>query len=126
VIVEVDGGQHADEVSYDAERTRWLEAQGYRVLRFWNNDVLANTEAVAQAILNAVERGTCPPTSILPRKGGGGSARCLDQAKRAASIKLNGLPQSSPATGRKSGRYFFSARPISVRNWVSSACCVTR
>ena len=56
VIVEVDGGQHAEQVAYDEQRTRWLEAQGYLVLRFWNNDVLANTDAVAQAILDAVEQ----------------------------------------------------------------------
>jgi very-short-patch-repair endonuclease len=56
VIVEVDGGQHAEQLNYDEQRTRWLEAQGYRVLRFWNNDVLANTEAVAQAVLDAVEQ----------------------------------------------------------------------
>ena len=56
VIVEVDGGQHSEQVPYDEQRTRWLEAQGYLVLRFWNNDVLANTEAVAQAILDAVEQ----------------------------------------------------------------------
>ena len=58
VIVEVDGGQHAEQLHYDEQRTRWLEAQGYRVLRFWNNDVLANTEAVAQAVLDAVEKPT--------------------------------------------------------------------
>ena len=56
VIVEVDGGQHAEQVPYDEQRMRWLEAEGYLVLRFWNNDVLANTEAVAQAILDAVEQ----------------------------------------------------------------------
>ena len=56
VIVEVDGGQHAEQVSYDKQRTCWLETQGYRVLRFWNNDVLSNTEAVAQTILDAVEQ----------------------------------------------------------------------
>jgi very-short-patch-repair endonuclease len=56
VIVEVDGGQHSEQVPYDEQRTRWLEAQGYLVLRFWNNDVLGNTEAVAQAILDAVEQ----------------------------------------------------------------------
>jgi very-short-patch-repair endonuclease len=55
LIVEVDGGQHAEQVPYDEHRTRWLEAQGYRVLRFWNNEVLAHTEAVAQVILDAVE-----------------------------------------------------------------------
>lgn len=56
LIIEVDGGQHAEHVSYDQHRTRWLETQGYRVLRFWNNDVLANTAIVAQAILDAVEQ----------------------------------------------------------------------
>jgi adenine-specific DNA-methyltransferase len=50
-------GQHAEQVRYDVHRTRWLEAQGYRVLRFWNNDVLAHTEAVTQAILECVVAG---------------------------------------------------------------------
>jgi very-short-patch-repair endonuclease len=54
LIVEVDGGQHAEQVSYDEQRTQWLEARGYRVLRFWNNDVLADTEGVAQAILDTM------------------------------------------------------------------------
>ena len=56
VVVEVDGGQHSEQLHYDEQRTRWLEAQGYRVLRFWNNDVLANTEVVAQAVLDEVEK----------------------------------------------------------------------
>jgi very-short-patch-repair endonuclease len=56
VIVEVDGGQHAERIPYDEKRTRWLEAQGYRVLRFWNNDVLNNSEAAVQIILDAVEQ----------------------------------------------------------------------
>ena len=57
IIVEVDGGQHAEQVAYDEQRTRWLKAQGYQVLRFWDNEVLANTDAVAQAVFDAVERG---------------------------------------------------------------------
>ena len=56
LIVEVDGGQHAEQIAYDEERTQWLKVQGYRVLRFWNNEVLADTEAVAQAIFNTVEK----------------------------------------------------------------------
>ncbi len=70
VVVEVDGGQHAEQLHDDDKRTRWLEAQGYRVLRFWNNDVLVNTNVVVQAIFDSVLRNR-PPTSILPRKGGG-------------------------------------------------------
>ena len=56
VIGEVDGGQHAERQYDDEQRTRWFEARGYRVLRFWNNDVLENTDAVAQAVLDAVEK----------------------------------------------------------------------
>ena len=66
LIVEVDGGQHAD----DGEvRTRWLKARGYRVIRFWNNDVLANTDGVLRMILDALRAG--PPTQPPPQGGRG-------------------------------------------------------
>jgi adenine-specific DNA-methyltransferase len=54
--VELDGGQHnePDERARDAKRTAFLEKQGIRVLRFWNNDVLQNTEGVLQAIYDAL------------------------------------------------------------------------
>ena len=50
LIVEADGGQHADKES-DRRRTAWLESEGGRVLRFWNNDALANTDGVVETIL---------------------------------------------------------------------------
>ena len=50
LVIEADGGQHTDREA-DAERTKWLEGQGWRVLRFWNNDILANTEGVLETIL---------------------------------------------------------------------------
>jgi very-short-patch-repair endonuclease len=57
LIVEVDGGQHADgtPARRDAARTAWLEAQGYRVVRFWNNDVLSNPDGVLEALRGLVE-----------------------------------------------------------------------
>ena len=48
LVIEVDGGQHCEEM--DAARTRLIEAEGYRVLRFWNHDVLSNPDGVATAI----------------------------------------------------------------------------
>jgi len=59
LVVEVDGGQHAldSERARDEERTRRIEAEGFRVLRFWNNEVLTNLEGVLEAILAACERG---------------------------------------------------------------------
>ena len=50
LIVEADGGQHAEQTQYDSDRTRWLESQGFKVLRFWNNEILANTESVLEVI----------------------------------------------------------------------------
>jgi very-short-patch-repair endonuclease len=52
LIIEVDGGQHTTEG--DAGRTRYLERQGFRVLRFWNNDVLSNTDGVLQEVGQAL------------------------------------------------------------------------
>jgi very-short-patch-repair endonuclease len=55
VIVEADGGQHVDSES-DQRRTAWLESEGWRVLRFWNNDVLANTNGVVETILKELQK----------------------------------------------------------------------
>jgi very-short-patch-repair endonuclease len=53
LVIEVDGGQHANNQS-DAARDRFLAAHGYRVLRFWNNDVLSNMSGVLQTVAEAV------------------------------------------------------------------------
>ena len=43
LIVELDGGQHTQQQAYDAERTRWLESNGFRVVRIWNHHVVGGT-----------------------------------------------------------------------------------
>jgi len=65
LIVELDGGQHGDQVIYDERRTLELEAMGYKVLRFWNNDVLKNVEGVLEVILEALA-SPAPHPSPLP------------------------------------------------------------
>lgn len=57
IIIEVDGGQHGEPkgMKADQARTRWLETNGYRVLRFWNNDVLVDTLSVMDTIVRDVE-----------------------------------------------------------------------
>src|SRR5579864_2156041 len=52
LIIEVDGGQHDNDAARDAARTRWLEKAGHRVVRFWNYDVLTNTDGVLLTILD--------------------------------------------------------------------------
>ena len=72
LIVEIDGGQHADS-QRDKIRDAWFESQGFRVLRFWNNDVLANTDGVIERIDEALHTSS-PPSLALPRKGGGNAS----------------------------------------------------
>ena len=57
LIIELDGGQHNEEQvkEKDEQRTKWLESEGYKVLRFWDNDVLSNTEGVILLIQEALK-----------------------------------------------------------------------
>ncbi|WJR80148.1 DUF559 domain-containing protein [Bradyrhizobium sp. NP1] len=70
LVIELDGGQHDLQQAQDEARTRLIEAAGYRVLRFWNNDVLANLEGVLDTIQRAL-----PPTPDPSPRGGGESHR---------------------------------------------------
>jgi very-short-patch-repair endonuclease len=54
LIIELDGGQHASSAASDSERDCWLQSKGYRVLRFWNSDVLRNRSGVLEHILAAL------------------------------------------------------------------------
>ncbi|MEE8187916.1 MAG: endonuclease domain-containing protein [Kiloniellales bacterium] len=56
LVIELDGGQHAVQAERDQRRDRWLESEGYRVLRFWNHEVMGNIDGVLQRILESVER----------------------------------------------------------------------
>jgi very-short-patch-repair endonuclease len=58
LIIELDGSQHLEQAEYDTERTRFLESQGYTVLRFWNNDVMNDIHSVIKVIQYALESET--------------------------------------------------------------------
>ncbi|MCJ7596571.1 MAG: DUF559 domain-containing protein [Desulfobacterales bacterium] len=60
IVVEVDGGQHSKESSKDEERDRWFRKQGFKVLRFWNNDVLTNTNGVLEMIIKNISPSPDP------------------------------------------------------------------
>ncbi|MEP7186434.1 MAG: endonuclease domain-containing protein [Rhodanobacter sp.] len=55
LVLELDGGQHLDALAYDQQRTEALQREGYRVLRFWNNDVLLRTEDVLGEVFRMFE-----------------------------------------------------------------------
>jgi very-short-patch-repair endonuclease len=54
LIIEIDGGQHNTQAAYDAERSAWIESQGFRTLRFWNTQVLRDIAAVKEVIWRAL------------------------------------------------------------------------
>ena len=73
LIIEADGAQHADNCA-DERRTSFLESKGYRILRFWNNDILNNLDGVAQVIADALSTPhppQAPPESPSPSRGEG-------------------------------------------------------
>ena len=54
LIIELDGGQHMDNQMYDAKRTDWLMTHGFKILRFWNNDIFEQTTSVLAVIRTAL------------------------------------------------------------------------
>jgi very-short-patch-repair endonuclease len=66
LIVERDGGQHDQDRDRDSNRTKILEAMGYLVIRFWNNDVMRNIDGVLQEISSAMQRSEPPHPTPLP------------------------------------------------------------
>jgi very-short-patch-repair endonuclease len=67
IIIELDGGQHAEQHEYDNARDVWLRDQGFTILRFWNHDVLQNTEGVKQEIFKTLQ--STPFLSPSPQGG---------------------------------------------------------
>ena len=67
LVVELDGGQHMLQQERDASRSAYLMERGYRVLRFWNNDVLAQIESVLGVIHEALAGPVTPHPSPLPQ-----------------------------------------------------------
>ncbi len=74
LVIEIDGGEHAERAETDAVRTRYLESRGYRVIRFWNNEVLGNLEGVV-AEIERVLAALPSPSPSRKREGSRRGAR---------------------------------------------------
>ena len=119
LVIELDGSQHAEQQRYDAKRDQWLSSQGLRVLRFWNNQVLQDTEAVLTVIWNmlpedvpsALEAPSPPapsppvpsPPAPLPLAGEGSRRTPIPSPKAGeGSGKCSDLtPNPSPLAGER-------------------------
>ncbi len=129
LAIELDGGQHAEQQTYDQARTTFLEGQGIHVLRYWNNQVLGETDAVLQAIYQEVGRlrpsdettsqptrlpkdvsqvSGCPPAP--PPLAGEGSGASADMLRSSQPTKTAFPP--SPASGRGAGGEGATIHPL--------------
>ena len=68
LVIELDGSQHMENHQYDDKRTKWLMDEGYRVLRFWNNQIFNEMDGVLELIMKALET---PPSQPSPSNGEG-------------------------------------------------------
>lgn len=96
VIIELDGGQHADSTTYDARRTDFLEGAGFLVLRFWNNEVFDNIEGVVEVIIATLAARTTTPSPPNPS----GPAQCAGRsADLSDSVAQAGRPHPLEGEG---------------------------
>ena len=72
LVIEIDGSQHTGLMAYDAERSSFLERRGFKVIRFWNHEVLAQTDRVREAIRKGIEELIHPLTPSRRAPSGGG------------------------------------------------------
>jgi very-short-patch-repair endonuclease len=126
IVIEIDGGQHGEAKGLiaDERRTRWLEAQGYRVLRFWNHDVLTNIHGVEIAILvalgvlseNATETTDDAriPSPLAGEGEGGGDCRTF-------TVGVPPTPNPSPQGGGELGRRSVRRSAVPLRGGSSHA-----
>jgi len=104
LIVELDGSQHLDQTNYDETRTAGLEALGFRVIRFWNNDVLLDTENVLAAIAAALADTPPPHPNPLPRqrRGRGSRTASTSPVERQVAIDDHGYSSQTASDRRHS------------------------
>jgi very-short-patch-repair endonuclease len=100
VVVERDGGQHARQRRSDAARTVFLEGQGYRVLRFWDSEVLSNIEGVLQRIAEALRRRESRPSPYPLPRGERGSEGPASGGERGAERAIRMKPSPQRGTRR--------------------------
>lgn len=86
LVIELDGGHHADQVQADQRRTEFLTKAGYRVLRFWDNEVLTDTEAVLQKIVNELNHPSPSPLPQGAREGMRGSDKGTGRRENTCKV----------------------------------------
>jgi very-short-patch-repair endonuclease len=106
LVIEVDGGQHSEN-KLDVVRDRWLREHGYRVLRFWNNDVIQNIDGVLETIASALPHDEPAPSPPLGGEGwgegGAPQAQTSPDQAQTCQAQARGTPPSSRPSPPKGG-----------------------
>ncbi|MBI4989961.1 MAG: endonuclease domain-containing protein [Rhodocyclales bacterium] len=103
LVVEVDGGQHDEQRDYDTRRDAWLAQQGFRVLRFWNNEVMGNLEGVMETILAALKPPSPRPSNTpLPSPLVGEGEKLAPLSPRGRGAGGEGAAAESPPSPQPS------------------------
>jgi very-short-patch-repair endonuclease len=121
LIIEVDGGQHYESES-DRTRDAYLQSQGFRVLRLWNTDVLANRDGVYQVILTALAR--CAPDDATPSSNSAPADEC-PHSRTGARLRLAKASYPSPARG-EGQRYCVCCAFWTLRQLATFLLCSSR
>ena len=95
LVIEVDGGQHDGHAEDDAQRTRFIEQQGYRVIRFWNNDVLERMEGVVAEIARVLAERPSPNPSR--KREGNSAASPLLPSRSREGVAAHPTPKKAPS-----------------------------
>jgi len=102
LFIEIDGGQHALRAEADAARSEALRLHGYRVIRFWNHDVLGNLEGVLQVIVRELGASPTSPRPSPPQGGGEGEGEKGEVGRSLSST--GGEGQGEVASRLRRGR----------------------
>jgi adenine-specific DNA-methyltransferase len=94
LVIELDGGRHSESQDYDQRRDAYLERAGYRVVRFWNNDILQNIDGVLQTIDTELRRD--PHPNPLPQAGEGDGTRVTSKRRDMRKARLAEIARKNP------------------------------
>jgi hypothetical protein len=100
LIIEADGGQHSENIK-DSIRTQFLESEGYKVVRFWNNDIIENMDGVLQKIQQTLIEGSNPHLNPLPKRERRSQAPSITSLSEGKTLSI---PSPSQGEGQGEGK----------------------
>ncbi len=111
LVIELDGGQHTQQADYDQRRTDWLRSQGFRVIRFWNHEVLQDWETVAEVIWRELQTPLTPDPSPARGEGRVTDTCASDHFAAGGEGRVTDIHAPDPSAARGEGRVADTSPP---------------